>query len=275
MNATRSITSIRNPSLQRLRRLREATVRAAEGLAVAEGVKVLREALLSEAAIVQVFLAERLLGGEGTLDLSDRLEAGAAAGRWELSVLPDELLGRVAATEHAQGAIAVYRPRAFPVADVLAAGGPVLLLDRLADPGNLGLIVRTAEAAGAGGVVITPGTVDPHNPKAVRAAAGSIFRLPLARAGIEEAAGAALVSGYRLFATSAREGTSHTDADLSGRVGFVLGGEGPGLDAALLERFERLHVPTGRVESLNVAMAAGVLLYEARRQREEARAGGR
>jgi TrmH family RNA methyltransferase len=149
----------------------------------------------------------------------------------------------------------------------MAGNGPVLLLDRLADPGNVGLILRTAEAAGAAGVVVTPGTADPLNPKCVRASAGSVFRLPLAHAALDVTAAALQAGGRRLYATSPHGGLEYTAADLSGRVGLLLGQEGGGLDPVLLERFEAIRIPTGRVESLNVAMASGVLLYEARRQR--------
>ena len=135
------------------------------------------------------------------------------------------------------------------------------------DPGNLGLILRTAEAAGCDGVVVSPGTVDPLNPKCVRASAGSVFRLPVAHAGLETAAAALTAGGGRLFATSPSGGVVYTEADLSGRVGLLLGQEGGGLARGFLDRFEGLRIPTGRVESLNVAMAAGVLLYEAYRQR--------
>lgn len=264
----KEITSIRNPALQRYRSLRDAGVRRGSGLAAAEGVNLLREALLSEADLVQVFLSERALGRGGDVaDLAARLEAGAAAGHWELLAVRDEVLERAAHTESPQGALAIFRPRVFSLAEALAEAGPVLLLDRLADPGNLGLILRTAEASGCEGIVVGPGTVDPYNPKSVRASAGSVFRVPVAHADLETAAAALAAAGGRLFATSPHGGVVYTAADLSGRVGLFFGQEGGGLARCLLDRFEELRIPTGRVESLNVAMAAGILLYEARRQR--------
>ncbi len=263
----KSIASIRNPALQRYRALREAAGRRETGLAAAEGFNLLREALLSEVDLAQVFLSERARRRPDFEGLSARLEAGEAAGHWECFSLDGELLERVAHTEHPQGALAVFRPRSRSLADALAADGPVLLLDRVSDPGNLGLILRTAEAAGAAGVVLTPGSVDPLNPKCARASAGSIFRIPVAHAALDEAAAALLQNRRRLLATSPHGGADYTGVDLSGRVALLLGKEGGGLDPALLERFEGVRIPTGRVESLNVAMAAGILLYEARRQR--------
>ncbi len=263
----KEISSFRNRALQRYRDLRDSGVRRQTGLAAAEGFNILREALLSRAELVQVFLSERARRRPDFEDLAARLETGEAAGRWECYAIHGELLERSAHTESPQGALAVFRPRVFTLEEVLGGDGPVLLLDRIADPGNLGLILRTAEAAGAAGVVVSPGTADPCNPKCVRASAGSIFRFPIAHADLDAAAAALAANGGRLFATSSHGGVVYTAADLSGRIGLLLGQEGGGLAPALLERFEALRIPTGRVESLNVAMAAGILLYEARRQR--------
>lgn len=242
-------------------------MRRETGLAAAEGFNLLREALLSEVGLVQVFLSERARSRPDFTDIAARLEAGESAGHWECFAVPGEVLDRAAHTESPQGVLAIFRPPSFDLEDVLAGDGPVLLLDRIADPGNLGLILRTAEAAGCGGVVVAPGTVDPLNPKCVRASAGSVFRFPVAHAGLETAAAALAAGGGRLFATSPHGSTVYTEADLSGRVGLLLGQEAGGLAQGFLDRFEGLRIPTGRVESLNVAMAAGVLLYEARRQR--------
>lgn len=260
------ITSLRNPALKRYRALRDSGVRRQTGLAVAEGFNLLREALLSETALTEIFVSERARHRPDFEDLAIRLEAGAAAGRWECFLVRAELFERMAQTERPQGALAVFRPREFTLGEALAGDGPVLLLDRIADPGNLGLIIRTAEAAGAAGVVISPGSVDRLNPKCVRASAGSVFRLPLAQAGLDAAVAGVQAAGGRLFATSPHGGLEYTAAQLSGRIGLLFGREDSGLAPELLERFAGLRIPTGRVESLNVAIAAGVLLYEARRQ---------
>ena len=263
----KEISSLRNPALQRYRGLRDAAVRRESGLAAAEGFNLLREALLSDADLLQVFLSGRAAARPDFADIAQRLEAGASSGHWECFEVRGEVLERAAHTESPQGVLATFRPRVFSLEEALGRRGPVLLLDRVSDPGNLGLILRTAEAAGCDGVVVGPGTVDPLNPKCVRASAGSIFRLPIAHAGLDAAAAALTAGGGRLFATSPHGGLVYTAADLSGRVGFLLGREGGGLAQAFLDRFEGLRIPTGRVESLNVAMTAGILLYEARRQR--------
>ncbi len=147
------------------------------------------------------------------------------------------------------------------------------MLERVTDPGNLGTILRSAEAAGADLVVTTPGSVDPYNPKVVRSSAGAVFHVPVVTATIEEVAAA----GLELFGTSShrhpgRTVTSHTDADLSGRIAIVMGNEAAGLpddwndDAGPIRSW--VTIPhQGRSESLNVAMATTVLVFEAARQR--------
>jgi TrmH family RNA methyltransferase len=169
---------------------------------------------------------------------------------------------RVAATETTSGLFAVVR---IPPPDdgILAAADFVVAADRIADPGNLGTILRSAEAAGVDAVVVTPGTVDPFNPKVVRASAGALFHVPVLSASLADIRAA----GIRLVGTSSHRGARHTDADWSGRLAIVAGSEAHGLpDDAPVEQWVRIeHV--GRAESLNVAMAATVLCFEAARAR--------
>ena len=139
----------------------------------------------------------------------------------------------------------------------------VVVADRIADPGNLGTIIRSAEAAGAGAVVVTPGTVDPISPKVVRASAGAVFHVPVLAATLADVRAA----GLRLVGTSSHIGVSHIDADWSGRLAIVAGNEAAGLDAdEPVDEWVRI-VHHGRAESLNVAMATTVLCFEAARQR--------
>ena len=143
----------------------------------------------------------------------------------------------------------------------------VLILDRLRDPGNLGTILRTALAAGVEGVLLAPGTVDATNPKAVRAGMGAHFRLPMAAMDWDEIAHA--VAGCRVYLADARGSISYTDADWTGRVALIVGGEAAGAGSrahALAEATVAIPIAAG-VESLNAAVAAGVLLFEAARQR--------
>jgi TrmH family RNA methyltransferase len=165
---------------------------------------------------------------------------------------------RITATETPPGLFAVVRSQlALPA--VLVGAGLVVVAHGIADPGNVGTILRSAEAAGVDAVVLTPGTVDPLNPKAVRASAGSLFHVPVVPAGLADVGAA----GLRLLGTSSHHGTSHHDVDWAGRVAIVLGSEAHGLpDDAPVDEWVRI-AHAGRAESLNVAMAATVLCFAA------------
>jgi TrmH family RNA methyltransferase len=172
------------------------------------------------------------------------------------------VLERVATTTTPQPSLGLVRLR--PPDCSLETAGFVVAVDGIADPGNLGTILRSAEAAGADAVVVTPGTVDAYNPKAVRASAGALFHVPvLAVDGLAELAGA----GLRVIGTSSHRGVAHTIADWSGRVAVVVGNEAHGMDddAPVDEWVTIRH--RGRAESLNVAMATAVLCFEIARQR--------
>ena len=172
--------------------------------------------------------------------------------------LAPNVIERVASTESPQPVLAVVgmRSAALPV-----DASFVLVADRLGDPGNAGTIIRSAEAAGADAVVLTPGSVDPYNPKVVRASAGSLFRIPVVEATLDS------LSGFRRLGTSSHRGDIYTDPVYHGRVAVVVGNEAHGLDSDA-EIDQWITIPhAGPAESLNVAMAATVLVFEVARQR--------
>ena len=180
----------------------------------------------------------------------------------DLEIDADELapnvLPRVASTESPQPVLAIVAMKAVPLP---ADATFVLVGDRIADPGNAGTIIRSAEAAGADGVVLTPGSVDPFNPKVVRASAGSLFRLPVVEATLES------LAAFRRLGTSSHHGDLYTDPVYHGRCAVVVGNEAHGLDddAAIDQWITIPHA--GPAESLNVAMAATVVAFEVARQR--------
>jgi TrmH family RNA methyltransferase len=186
---------------------------------------------------------------------------GAPVSRAPVFELADGVLERVATTEHPQPNLAVVRPPL--VSPTLAGAEFVVVADRLADPGNLGTILRSCEAAGVDTVVLTPGSVDPFNPKVVRASAGALFHVPIVEATLGEVGAA----GLRTIGTSSHQGERHTDADWTGRIAIVLGNEARGLaDDTEVDQWIRIE-HRGRAESLNVAMAATLAVFEAVRQR--------
>jgi TrmH family RNA methyltransferase len=177
-------------------------------------------------------------------------------------------------TESPQGIAALVEPPRFSLEQVLPGPAPLVVLTAgLQDPGNFGTIIRSAEAFGATGLIALPGTVDVWNAKALRASAGSAFRVPVVAEKVGVALAALRERGIRLVAAIAaidgREAIPCTEFDLQKPAAILIGNEGSGLSQDLLERADaHVAIPMpGPVESLNAAVAAGVRLYEAARQR--------
>ena len=265
MEKTRAelITSIRNPLLKEVRK---AIVRGGltdEGCAVADSFHLLEEAIRSDCAV------DHVLSAESVRAAVDSHIHGLKSIR--LAVLPDALFARLAPTESSQGVIALVRPPQWNLDQLFRGRALVLVLDGLQDPGNAGAIVRAAEAFGATGVLFLKGTVSPHNPKTLRASAGSLFRLPYA-AGLDPDIAMAALEQQKLdlWAAVPRARKSLGEADLTRRCAFIIGSEGRGVRDRLRGRATEVRIVTSGVESLNASMAAGVVLYEARRQRSRA-----
>lgn len=179
------------------------------------------------------------------------------------------VLERVATTTTPQPVLTIVGMRDFAASD-LNGPGPVVVCVDVRDPGNLGTVLRSAEAAGAAGVICCDGTVDVYNPKSVRASAGAVFHVPVVTGGAPIAVLAGMADvGRRRLGTAVGRGDDYAAADLSGPFALVLGNEAGGLPADLesvLDGF--VHVPMeGRSESLNVGVACAVLCFEAARQR--------
>lgn len=190
----------------------------------------------------------------------------------EIVTVADDVLERLGSTQAPQPPIALAE---LPTndADLLTDASFVVVLDRISDPGNLGTVLRSAEAAGVDAVVLTSGSVDPYNPKVVRASAGALFHVPV----VETSLDAVVDAGLTLHGTSShdhpgRRVVPYTEGDLTGRLALVMGNEAAGLptewDATTGPVDRWLTIPHhGRSESLNVAMATTVLVFEAARQR--------
>ncbi|MEO8051709.1 MAG: RNA methyltransferase, partial [Acidobacteriota bacterium] len=179
----------------------------------------------------------------------------------------------LASTETPQGVIALVRPPPARLDQMMSGSALVVVLDGVQDPGNAGAILRAAEAFGASGAVFLKGTVNPYNPKCIRGSAGSVFRVPLvASIDAEEI----LRTGVEMswYAAMPRAQMLASDADLAASCGIIIGSEGHGVGPLLAGHATGLRIPTSGVESLNAAVAAGILLYEARRQRGARDAGG-
>jgi TrmH family RNA methyltransferase len=258
--AIRIIESKQNP---RVKELRAALLRPGRGDAESialEGIHLVVEALRSGLEITTIFIAQGHENLLGDLDLHDSVEV--------LS-LPPEVLASAVTTESPQPIAALARPRNWAWDAILTPQSLVVVLSGIQDPGNLGTILRSAEAFGATGAICLTGTVSRWNPKTMRASAGSVFRLPTLTASENKCFDRLKAAGIHSLATSSHEAASVSNQDLTGPVAIVIGSEGSGLSPELAAQCDaRITIPCpGPVESLNAAVAASILLYEASRQR--------
>jgi len=258
-----TLSSDKNPLLKQVRRAVARGSLTEDGYAVAESFRLLEEALASDCEIGAVIVAESV---KSTVAAHVR-----GLKRTRVVAVRDSIFAELASTEATQGVIALVRPPAWTLEQLLRGKTLIAVLDGVQDPGNAGAIVRAAEAFGATGAAFLKGTVSPYNPKTLRASAGSMFRLPVTAAVDENLFLAALDQRrVTLYAASPRAAKGLAEVDLSDRCAIVIGSEGRGVNPTLEERAIGLKIPTTRVESLNAAVAAGILLYEARRQRTRA-----
>ena len=241
----------------------------AERRFVVEGPQAVREALAAAG------LLELYVDADGARHLADLVELASAAGTPVTSVAP-AVLAAMAGTVTPQGLLGVAELLDVPLETALT-GDPrlVVVMEAVADPGNAGTVLRTADAAGADAVVLTEGSVDPHNGKCVRATAGSLWHLPVVSgAALTVAVGALRERGLTVLATT---GAGDDDLDdlvddgsLAAPTAWLLGNEAAGLSEAALALVDRrVRIPLhGRAESLNLATAAAICLYaSARAQR--------
>jgi len=260
------ITSAANPLLKEVRRAIAHGDLTEDGYAVAESFHLLEEALRSDREVGAV-LAAQSVGSAAEAHIR-RLRG------IRLALLPDALFQRLSGTENSQGVIALVKPPVWSMEQLFRGCPLVVVLDGLQDPGNAGTIARAAEAFGASGLLFLKGTVSPTNPKTLRASAGSLFRIPYLH-GVDAALACAALRQHKveLYAgVPARPGKSTLlrsilEVDLTVRCGLVIGSEARGVSEGLRSAALDVSIPTVGVESLNAAIAAGVLLYEARRQR--------
>ncbi|MGA2349278.1 MAG: RNA methyltransferase [Terracidiphilus sp.] len=267
----RIVQSKQNARLKELRRALAQPGREARALAGIEGPNLLEEALRAGLRVPCVFVAE---GAEALLE-GMNLPADT-----EVLLLPKDLLNSALATETPQPVAALVEPPDWTWPNIFAARANtaplIIVLAGLQDPGNLGTILRSAEAFGASGVLSLPGTVSAWNPKAVRASAGGVFLLPLLTVSAEECFTHLRAEGVKIWTTAVPTAANCAEAashiDLATGVALLIGNEGNGVPDALAAQADgAVTIPCpGPVESLNAAIAASILLYEASRQRSEA-----
>lgn len=258
------ITSPANPTVRQIRALRQRKEREATGLCFVEGIRQVAEALES-GAVERLVVAPELLSSPFAREL---VGARAAAGLPVLELAPSVFEG-LSQKDGPQGLAAVVRQRWVGLGEVRLAAAPgwVALVEP-ADPGNLGTIVRTADAVGASGVILIGPGADPYDPAALRASMGAAFAVPLARCSWEEFVAWRAASGARVVGTSDRAPAHFQQVAYPQPLVLLMGSEREGLSAerqALCDHVVALPM-RGRADSLNLAVATGVMLYELLRQ---------
>ena len=243
------ITSRTNPRVQRARSLREAKYRKETGCHFIEGDKLVREALASGAELVTVFVREGYAGDTGF--------------PCETFAVSDSVMDALSTAGTPQSLCAVARTPEPTLPGV--AEGLVLLLEDVQDPGNVGTLIRTADALGAGCVILSPRCADPFSPKTLRASMGSVYHLPVHVADIPAALSALNAQGYTCLCGHLRG--SETLPPKTAKMALLVGNEGNGVsdEAAALCYAYRLPMP-GRAESLNAAVFGAIMLYELTRE---------
>jgi TrmH family RNA methyltransferase len=256
----KKLQSPQNPLIKEAINIKEKRSRYRHEAFLIEGQHLIESALDTGAELKQVFFTE---GFKDKALLRRLAEKGV-----NMIEVTDRILLKLSDTETPQGilAIASYKPLEL---DDIEIKGIAVVCDGIQDPGNLGTIIRTADATGSDAVILLPGTCDAFMPKALRASAGSIFNIPVIYEKREKISGHLRKKGVKICAMTPDAKESVFDVDLSPPIAFVFGNESRGISPELKKASDiRLKIPiTGRAESLNVASSAAVCLYEALRQR--------
>jgi len=261
----RRIEGRHNPLVKLLRHAFAGADCTSDGDCAVEGLRIVEEAIRSGLRFRAVFFRE------SEQDLAERLlpQIGAHV---ETLLLPNRIFDNAVPSETPQGVAALVHLKEFSLEEIMERlqVGPLVVVAGLQDPGNLGTILRSAEAFGGAGVVLGEGTVSPFNAKVVRASAGSIFRVPVIRGKLDAVSSQLRAQEIRLVATSSHKGTPLGEARLTGPLAMFIGNEGSGLPRDLMSKMdESIAIPhTQQVESLNAGVAASIVLYEAARQRK-------
>ncbi|NTV89170.1 MAG: RNA methyltransferase [Clostridiales bacterium] len=262
-----NITSAQNQLVKEVKSLKNSRDRQEKGLFFIEGTKSFGEALNSGAEIQYVVISDGLLEAFGC---DNALWLSRVKG--EVYCVPDKLFESISDTESPQGILAVLKNEKKFVSEIQNKNGLYMILDEVRDPGNLGTIIRTADAAGFSGVIVSKGCADIYNPKVLRATMGSIFHIPIYHCGEDELSGALKHlenMGIMLLASHLEGSKSIYDMDLTKGTAIIVGNEASGISETAVKAAAYLvSIPmAGRAESLNAAVAAGIMMFEAVRQR--------
>ncbi|MFC7371327.1 TrmH family RNA methyltransferase [Fictibacillus iocasae] len=252
------IESDSNPSVKQWKKLLTRKEREKTGTFIIEGPHLVEEALSYNADIKHLIVEENF-----------PLPESWDTGRIPVWQVTEKIIKTLSETEKPQGVVAVCGMTDSENLD-LSSKSKLVLIDGVQDPGNLGTIIRTADSAGVDAVILGEGTVDVYNGKVMRSAQGSVFHIPVVKMNLKEAVESCKKSGITVYATSLKDSSDMRDIQPAEGFALLVGNEGSGVQEAWLkEADEKLIIPIfGKAESLNVAVATGILLYELQRTRK-------
>ena len=260
------ITSTQNPTVKAAVKLRDKRARDRSGLTLLEGYRELSRAHEYGMTLTEVFFCPEQFLGVNEYSLLETLAASGC----RMYRVPDFILTKMAYRERPEGLIAAARVRQHPLSALPLRENPLFLVaEAVEKPGNLGSMLRSADAAGADGFILCDPDTDIYNPNVIRASTGAVFSVPLAVCTSAEAIAFLRAHGIAIYSSTPHTDTLHSSVDMTAGTALVVGTEQVGLTDTWLEAADvKIRIPMlGKIDSLNVATAATLLLYEAARQR--------
>lgn len=259
------IKSKDNKLIKHIKKLGLKKYRQENNQFIIEGIRFVEEAASAGASIKHCLFSDSLKS-----ERAEQLLAKIRNSSTNMHMVEENIIQDICDTKTPQGIVAVIEKRDYSLDDFLSSSDFIIIVDRIQDPGNLGTIIRTADAANADSIVLSDGTVDPYSPKVLRSTMGSIFHLPLIICtDILDSLNILKSRGFSICAASLDGNTMYYKENYIGKTAIVIGNEGSGIDSNIKRYADKLvKIPMpGRAESLNAAVAAGILMFEVVRQR--------
>lgn len=249
---TDMITSVKNQTIKNWAKLTRKKYRQEQGLFIVEGEHLVEEAISSEWPIYTIIIEADF---KPSFDLTNQ----------SIEYVSDHVFSHLAQTKAPQGIMAIVKMKQ----NIDYKTNRLLMIDAVQDPGNLGTMIRTADAAGFDAIILGEGTVDLYNDKVIRASQGSIFHLPIIEADLSLEIDRLQKEGVVICASTLDDAKSLYETEITDQMALIVGNEGSGVDQELIDKADQLiHIPIyGRAESLNVSVAAGIMMYELKKRK--------
>ncbi|HOM01667.1 MAG TPA: 23S rRNA (guanosine(2251)-2'-O)-methyltransferase RlmB [Acetivibrio sp.] len=255
------ISSVQNPVIKEIKSLKQKKYREEKNMFFIEGIRFMEEALKEEVQIHKILVSDKLGDTNSGREILDKVNSGG----YSVFALPHKLFTEISDTQNPQGILAVLGIKNYSIEDVWDAKNFFIVLDSIQDPGNMGTIIRTADAVGATGVIVSKGCVDVYNPKVLRSTMGSIFHVPICLSeDIIETMESMKKRGVTICASHLEGNCDYFDLEYNKNIAIVIGNEANGISENIKNYADilvRIPMP-GRAESLNASVAAGILMYE-------------